>query len=118
MSQSLRAMISVSKSPIWMEVWMEALGMLHEITEVEEGLYTAAIGPAIVFIPEELAERLESHIGEKIGILRTDHDYRLRIFESEINQEETKSTKSNPLIESLGKSMISTEMSKSLTVIG
>ncbi|OPX76436.1 MAG: hypothetical protein A4E44_00673 [Methanosaeta sp. PtaB.Bin018] len=59
---------------------MESLGTLHEVSRTDDGLFVAAIGPATVFVPDELARRLEPHIGEKIGILRTDHDYRLRIF--------------------------------------
>jgi len=59
---------------------MESLGTLHGVTKTDDGLYVAAIGPVTVFVPDELARKLEPHVGEKIGILRTDHDYRLRIF--------------------------------------
>ena len=66
-----------------MEVWTESLGTLHGVTRTEDDLCVAAIGPVTVFVPDELARRLEPHVGEKIGILRTDHDYRLRIFGQE-----------------------------------
>ena len=59
---------------------MESLGRLHGITRTEDDLCVAAIGPVKVFVPDELVRKLEPHVGEKIGILRTDHDYRLRIF--------------------------------------
>jgi hypothetical protein len=76
-----------------MEVWMESLGTLHGVTRTEDDLCVAAIGPVKVFVPDELARKLEPHVGEKIGILRTDHDYRLRIFGLERDDE----FKSNPL---------------------
>ncbi len=110
----MRVVIPVSSSPIWMEVWMESLGKLHEVSRTDDGFFVAAIGPVTVFVPDELARKLEPHIGEKIGILRTDHDYRFRIFGPERDEGPIKS---NQVIGCSREQTISSGMNKPLIVI-
>jgi hypothetical protein len=64
--------------------WAEARGQLHELQE-QDGCLVARIGPVIVAIPYELREKLCDQVGHKIGILRTDTDYRVRCLDGERN---------------------------------
>ena len=57
----------------------ESVGYLHSIREVD-GYIQASIGPVIVVLPHELGADLKPLIGSRIGILRTEQDYRLRTF--------------------------------------
>jgi len=66
--------------PIRLEPWMEAIGHFHELRE-DDGYIVAKIGPAIVALPPELKEKLKDCTGLRIGILRTDTDYRFRVME-------------------------------------
>ena len=62
--------------------WMEAVGTLHRL-DSDEGVLLAEIGPVRVYLPFELEETLRPHVGEKIGVLRTDdiaRPYRIRLF--------------------------------------
>jgi hypothetical protein len=65
--------------PMHFEPWMEARGLLHELRE-QDGQLVARIGPVLVTLPQGLEDRLSGLIGSKIGILRTDRDFRLRII--------------------------------------
>jgi hypothetical protein len=65
--------------PVRLEPWMEALGQLHELKE-QDGYLEARIGPTMVALPSELKEMLKDCIGRRIGILRTDIDYRFRVM--------------------------------------
>lgn len=66
--------------PIRFEPWTEARGPLSELKE-ENGRLIAKIGPVRVALPMELLQKLENHIGQNIGILRTDSDYRCRFLD-------------------------------------
>lgn len=66
--------------PIRLESWMEIVGHVHELQE-DDGYIVAKIGPAIVALPSELMEKLKDCVGQRIGILRTDVDYRFRVME-------------------------------------
>jgi hypothetical protein len=57
----------------------EALGIVGEIQQYE-GYAIAKIGPVSVVLPEEMVERLKGFIGQKVGVLRTDRDYRFRVI--------------------------------------
>jgi len=74
----------------------ESIGDLHKIREVD-GYVLASIGPAIVVLPHELGAKLKPLIGLRIGILRTEQDYRLRIFPASKTSETTKSTLINTI---------------------
>ena len=65
---------------IRLEQWSDAIGSLHELRE-QDGCLVAKIGPVLVALPSELHDELQSHIGQKIAILRTDSDYRLRVVD-------------------------------------
>lgn len=56
----------------------EAIGVLHKLQEID-GYCVANIGPVCVSLPEDMASKLKGLEGQKIGILRTDIDYRFRI---------------------------------------
>ncbi len=66
--------------PVRLEPWMEAVGLFYEMQE-ENGCLVAKIGPAIIALPYELEKKLKDCMGQRIGILRTDTDYRFRILE-------------------------------------
>jgi len=56
----------------------EAIGVLHKLQEFD-GYSLANIGPVCVSLPEDIASKLKGLQGQKIGVLRTDRDYRFRI---------------------------------------
>jgi hypothetical protein len=54
----------------------EVLGPLHMIEEVEGGI-VASIGRINVYLPQELAEKLQGLIGRRVGVIRLE-GYRVR----------------------------------------
>lgn len=74
----------------------ESVGDLHNIREVD-GYILASIGPVIVILPHELGAKLKPLIGSRIGILRTEQDYRLRIFQASKTGSTAKSTLMNTI---------------------
>ncbi len=67
--------------PIRLDPWMDVIGPLHELRE-RDGCLVARIGPVLVLLPSELHERLKDLVGQRIAILRTDRDYRLKVSEA------------------------------------
>lgn len=57
----------------------EALGQLKNV-QLLEGYALAEIGPVTLALPIEMGERLNSFIGQRIGVLRTEVDYRFRMM--------------------------------------
>jgi hypothetical protein len=49
----------------------EVVGILHELVD-DGGVLVAMIGEICVALPWELEEKIDSLIGHKIGVLRTD----------------------------------------------
>lgn len=66
--------------PYYMQPWDEVLGPAISIEEFE-GHCLALIGKIPVLLPQEMSGRLSEVKGQRIGILRTDNDYRLRVIE-------------------------------------
>jgi hypothetical protein len=62
-----------------MRHWDEILGHVHRIEELDD-YCLALIGKILVTLPKEMATRLKETKGQRIGILRTDRDYRLRVI--------------------------------------
>lgn len=60
-----------------LQPWEEARGPLHDLQDLN-GCLVAHIGPAVVALPEDLRDRLQTLIGCKVGVLRTDTDFRVR----------------------------------------
>ena len=65
--------------PYHMRPWDEVLGPDHEVEETE-GYCLALVGKIPVMLPQELASKIRELKGQRIGILRTDCDYRVRIL--------------------------------------
>lgn len=63
--------------PVRLEPWSDAIGQLHELRE-QDGRLVAKIGPVTIALPPEMGEKLKGLVGQKIGILRTDNDYRVK----------------------------------------
>ena len=63
----------------FLQVWEEAVGQLQGVRE-DGGYCLAAIGPVCVALPAELAVGLRNLQGRKVGVLRCDNGYRLRII--------------------------------------
>ncbi len=60
--------------------WEVGVGVLHRL-DSDEGLPAATIGPVRICLPPELVETLRPHVGERVGVLRTDdiaRPYRVR----------------------------------------
>ncbi|VVB67557.1 Uncharacterised protein [uncultured archaeon] len=74
----------------------ESVGDLHNIREMD-GYIMSSIGPVVVILPHELGAKLRPLIGSRIGILRTEQDYRLRIFQASKTGSTTKSTLMNTI---------------------
>ncbi len=62
-----------------MRPWDEVLGPALEVEE-HDGYCLALIGKIPVYLPQDLASRLREAKGQRIGILRTDNDYRFRVI--------------------------------------
>lgn len=65
--------------PYHMRPWDEVLGPVYKVEE-ENGHCLALIGKIPVLLPQELAARLTEAKGQRVGILRTDSDYRFRVI--------------------------------------
>lgn len=65
--------------PYHMQPWDEVLGPDLEVEE-HYGYCLALIGKILVCLPQEMATRLKEARGQRVGILRTDKDYRLRLI--------------------------------------
>ena len=74
----------------------ESIGDLHNVWEAD-GCILASIGPAVVVLPHEIGAQLKPLIGSRIGILRTEQDYRLRIFPASKTANASKSTLINTM---------------------
>jgi hypothetical protein len=57
----------------------EILGVVKELQE-QDGYTLAKIGHVAVILPAEMKSRLASFMGRRVGILRTETDFRLRVF--------------------------------------
>jgi hypothetical protein len=66
--------------PYHMRPWDEVLGLALEVEELE-GHCLALIGKIPVLLPLEMSTRLEEAKGQRVGILRTDNDFRIRVIE-------------------------------------
>ena len=62
-----------------LQSYEEALGQLKNV-QLLEGYALAEIGQVTVALPIEMGERLNSFIGQRIGVLRTEVDYRYRVM--------------------------------------
>ncbi len=65
--------------PYHMRPWDEVLGPDLEVEE-HDGDCLALIGKILVCLPLEMAARLRAAKGQRVGILRTDNDYRFRVI--------------------------------------
>jgi hypothetical protein len=63
--------------------WEEVLGQFTDLKQNSEGFFEALIGKVLIALPDEMAAKLKGLQGQRIGILRTDTDYRLRIINSQ-----------------------------------
>ena len=70
--------------PYHMKYLDEVRGPLNHIEETDAGLL-ALIGKIPVLLPPELIDRLQGCMGRKIGILRTDCDYRLKFLDGKVH---------------------------------
>jgi hypothetical protein len=68
--------------PYRMRPWDEVLGQALGVEEHDD-YCLALIGKIPVILPQEMAAKLEKTRGHRIGVLRTDFDYRLRVLEAE-----------------------------------
>lgn len=65
--------------PYHMRPWDEVLGPYLEVEE-HDGYCLALIGEIPVILPKEMVTELKEAQGQRIGILRTEQDYRMRII--------------------------------------
>ena len=68
--------------PYHMRPWDEVLGPALGVEE-HDGQCLALIGKIPVILPQEMAAKLAEAKGQRVGVLRTDFDYRLRVLEAE-----------------------------------
>jgi hypothetical protein len=66
--------------PYHMRPWDEILGPALEVEE-HDSHCLALIGKIPVVLPLEMASRLGEAKGQRVGILRTDNDYRFRVID-------------------------------------
>lgn len=72
----------MDRQPYHMRPWDEVLGPAHEVEEHDDHCL-ALIGKIPVILPQELAARLTEAKGQRVGVLRTDIDYRFRLIQGE-----------------------------------
>ncbi len=70
----------IAQSTYRLSAWEEAIGTLYSVEEPQDGCLTALVGKVNLIIPEEMAASLQELQGQRIGILRTDTDYRVRVI--------------------------------------
>ncbi len=70
----------------------EAIGVLYKLYEVDS-IWIADIGQVHAWLPDEIASKLNGLQGQRIGVLRTDCDYRFRVIGDSTGM---KSEKANP----------------------
>lgn len=80
MSAYWRNMTECHEKIIRLAPFEEAIGVLHKLQELD-GYFIAEIGAVSVSLPEDMAFKLREMQGKKIGVLRTDCDYRFRTIE-------------------------------------
>ena len=56
----------------------DVVGNLSELSEID-GNNTATIGGVCVSVPEEIAAKLLPNVGKRVGLLKTDTDFRIKI---------------------------------------
>jgi hypothetical protein len=59
--------------------WEETAGPLFEIHDTGDFLQ-GRIGSRLINFPSEMGSKLQEYLGQRISILRTDKDYRIRIL--------------------------------------
>lgn len=64
--------------PHHMRPWDEVLGPVNSVEE-EDGHCLALIGKIPVILPQDMATKLAEAKGQRVGVLRTDCDYRFRV---------------------------------------
>ena len=69
----------MNRSIYFLKSFEEAVGNLSEIVEMD-GHKTATIGSVCVSIPEDIAAKLYPNIGRRVGLLRIDSDFRMRVM--------------------------------------
>jgi len=61
-----------------LSVFEECVGVLHRLVPYEGGLL-ATVGILEIYLPADIEDKLSQNIGQKIGIIRADNGYRVRI---------------------------------------
>jgi hypothetical protein len=69
---------SMNRSVYFLKSFEDAVGTLSDLSEVD-GHKIAIIGGLTVSIPEDIATKLLPNIGKRVGLLRTDSDFRIKI---------------------------------------
>jgi hypothetical protein len=70
----------IGGQPYHIRPWDEVLGPALEVEELE-GHCLALIGKISILLPLEMSTRLAEAKGQRVGILRTDNDYRFRVIQ-------------------------------------
>lgn len=70
----------MNRSVYLLKSFEEAVGLLSEVIDVD-GIKTATIGGVCVALPDDIASVLLTSIGKRVGVLRTDRDYRIKVSE-------------------------------------
>lgn len=65
-------------SVYFLKSFEDTVGTLSEVSEAD-GHQIAIIGGISVCIPEEIAAKLLPNIGKRVGLLKTDEDFRIKI---------------------------------------
>lgn len=68
----------MNRSFYFLKSFEDVVGNLSEISEID-GHKTAIIGGVCVGIPDEIAARLQPYLGKRIGLLKTDDGFRVKI---------------------------------------
>ena len=70
----------MNRSVCFLRPFEDVIGNLSEVAETD-GHKIATIGGVCVSVPEDIATRLQPNIGKRVGLLKTDSDFRIKVSE-------------------------------------
>lgn len=76
-AEGLRDGDRVTVHPYFLKDMEEVRGHLHGIEEIDAG-FVATIGKISAILPSELAGELQSLVGQRVGVIRLDGQYRAK----------------------------------------
>ena len=68
----------MNRSVYFLKSFEDTIGTLSEVADAD-GHKTATIGGVCVGVPEDIADKLRFLLGKRVGLLKTDDGFRIKI---------------------------------------